>query len=53
VNGTLYHQDIFPCANKRIRNARIRATGFEFRYPTYREGYGELVTRLLEQGQIS
>jgi len=40
-------------ANKRIRNARIRATGFEFRYPSYREGYGELVTRLLEQGQIS
>ncbi len=40
-------------ANKRIRNARIRATGFEFRYPTYREGYGELVTQLLEQGKMS
>ncbi len=39
-------------ANKRICNARIRATGFEFRYPSYREGYGELVTQLLEQGKI-
>jgi nucleoside-diphosphate-sugar epimerase len=39
-------------ANKRIRNTRIRSTGFEFRYPTYREGYGELITQLLEQGHL-
>ena len=29
--------------NKRIRNARIRAAGYDFRYPTYREGYGSLL----------
>lgn len=37
-------------ANKRISNRRIRSTGFDFRYPSYREGYGELVTHLLEGG---
>lgn len=30
-------------ANKRIRNARIRDAGYDFRYPTYREGYGPLL----------
>lgn len=29
--------------NKRCSNARLRALGFEFLYPTYREGYGELL----------
>ncbi len=26
-------------ANKRCRNARLRASGFQFRYPSYKEGY--------------
>ena len=26
-------------ANKRCRNDLLRASGYEFRYPTYREGY--------------
>lgn len=30
---------------KRIDNTPLRASGFTFRYPTYREGYGELITR--------
>ncbi len=30
-------------SNKRIRNARIRSAGYDFRYPTYREGYGPLL----------
>ena len=30
-------------ASKRCRNARLRASGFEFRYPTYREGYATLL----------
>lgn len=30
-------------SNKRCRNDKLRATGFEFRYPTYREGYGEML----------
>ncbi|MBF4993212.1 SDR family oxidoreductase [Arthrobacter gandavensis] len=25
--------------NRRLSNARLRSTGFEFRYPTFREGY--------------
>ncbi|KPK17897.1 MAG: hypothetical protein AMJ62_00425 [Myxococcales bacterium SG8_38] len=28
---------------KRCRNARLRETGFRFRYPTFREGYREIV----------
>jgi len=30
-------------ASKRCRNARLRATGFCFRYPSYREGYAALL----------
>jgi nucleoside-diphosphate-sugar epimerase len=30
-------------ASKRCRNAQLRATGFYFRYPTYREGYAALL----------
>ena len=29
--------------NKRCRNARIRATGYTFQYPTFREGYRDIV----------
>ena len=29
--------------NKRCSNARLLATGFRFRYPTYREGYEALL----------
>lgn len=30
-------------SNKRLSNAKIRATGYEFKYPTYQDGYGELI----------
>jgi nucleoside-diphosphate-sugar epimerase len=30
-------------ASKRCRNARLRASGFRFRYPSYREGYAALL----------
>ncbi|MBK8184081.1 MAG: SDR family oxidoreductase [Candidatus Competibacteraceae bacterium] len=30
-------------ASKRCRNARLRASGFQFRYPSYREGYAALL----------
>lgn len=30
-------------SNKRCRNARLVASGFRFRYPNYRVGYGELL----------
>lgn len=30
-------------SNKRISNAKIRATGYEFKYPTYKDGYLELL----------
>jgi nucleoside-diphosphate-sugar epimerase len=33
-------------ASKRCRNARLRASGFQFRYPSYRDGY----TALLNDG---
>lgn len=30
--------------NKRCSNARLRAAGYRFRYPTFREGYGALIS---------
>lgn len=30
-------------ASKRCSNARLRASGFKFRYPGYREGYGAIL----------
>ncbi len=30
-------------ANKRCRNTRLRACGFQFRYPSFREGYGAML----------
>jgi nucleoside-diphosphate-sugar epimerase len=30
--------------NKRCSNARLRAVGYRFRYPTFREGYGALIS---------
>lgn len=30
--------------NKRCRNARLLATGYAFTYPTFREGYGEMLS---------
>ncbi len=32
-------------SNKRVRNARLLASGYRFRYPTFREGYGEMIAR--------
>jgi hypothetical protein len=32
--------------NKRCSNALLRSTGFEFRYPTYREGYRDILAGL-------
>ncbi len=32
-----------PRRNRRCSNARLRASGFEFRYPSSREGYRELI----------
>lgn len=31
--------------NKRCSSARLSASGFRFRYPSYREGYGDLLAR--------
>ncbi|MCB1778459.1 MAG: hypothetical protein KDI50_13595, partial [Candidatus Competibacteraceae bacterium] len=30
-------------ASKRCRNARLRGSGFQFRYPSYRDGYATLL----------
>jgi nucleoside-diphosphate-sugar epimerase len=32
-----------PATGKRCSSARLRATGFQFHYPTFREGYGSLI----------
>jgi nucleoside-diphosphate-sugar epimerase len=35
--------------SKRCRNARLRGSGYRFRYPTFREGYRELVQSFLAE----
>lgn len=37
------HGESRPFSNKRVRGDRLRETGFEYRYPTYREGYAALL----------
>ena len=32
-----------PDQNKRVANARMKATGYELLYPSYRDGYGEMI----------
>ena len=32
--------------NKRCSNARLKSSGYRFRYPTYREGYAEMIEDL-------
>jgi nucleoside-diphosphate-sugar epimerase len=34
--------------NKRCRNARLHSSGFRFRYPTFREGYRDIVRQFLD-----
>lgn len=34
--------------NKRCRNTRLRDTGFELAFPTFREGYPDIIRELLE-----
>jgi hypothetical protein len=31
-------------SNKRISNAKIRALGYDFKYPTYKEGFLAFLT---------
>ena len=35
-------------SNKRCRNTRLRNSGFSFRYPSYREGYTELLDEYIK-----
>ena len=36
-------------ANKRCRNARLLASGYAFRYPSFREGYPDIVRAFLRE----
>jgi len=38
-------------SNKRCRNARIRQTGYQFTYPSFREGYEPIVREFLRQSR--
>jgi nucleoside-diphosphate-sugar epimerase len=40
-------------ANKRCSNARLRASGFRLRYPSYQDGYSTLLTQLSQAQQPS
>lgn len=35
--------------NKRCRNARLRESGFRFRYPSFQEGYREMIREFLRE----
>jgi len=35
-----------PASNKRCSNARLRATGYRFRFPTFREGYAAAIASI-------
>lgn len=35
--------------NRRYRNDLLRESGFEFKYPTYREGYGALIAKRAQE----
>lgn len=35
-----------PTSNKRCSNARLRASGYRFRYPSFREGYAAAITAI-------
>ena len=37
-------------SNKRLSNALIKSTGYEFKYPSYQDGYGELINDLSDDG---
>ena len=39
-----------PATSKRCSNARLRATGYRFRYPSFREGYGALLAATSSRG---
>ena len=34
------------CGNKRVKSDRLVESGFEFRYPTFREGYESVIAGL-------
>ena len=36
---------------KRCRNARLAASGYEFEYPSFREGYGAIIADLAARGK--
>jgi nucleoside-diphosphate-sugar epimerase len=38
--------------SKRCSNARLRATGYRLRHPSYREGYAALIAELAARGQL-
>jgi nucleoside-diphosphate-sugar epimerase len=38
-----------PTPSRRISNAALRRSGFGFRYPTFREGYGELLAGAVQE----
>lgn len=38
-------------SNKRLSNAKLKATGFKFKYPSYKEGYNELFKHLDKSNQ--
>ena len=35
--------------NKRCKNAKLVRSGYTFRYPTFREGYGEILRAVIGQ----
>ena len=52
--GELTHQEPTETSrqlrsNKRLSNAKIKGTGYQFQYPNYQSGYSELIQQMLTQ----
>ncbi|HVZ33086.1 MAG TPA: NAD-dependent epimerase/dehydratase family protein [Polyangiaceae bacterium] len=52
ANVTAPASELPARGTKRCNNARLRATGYRLRYPTYREGYAALIAELAATGQL-
>lgn len=40
-----------PPQHKRVRNARLHATGYDLRFPDYRSGYGEVLRQWVDHSE--
>ncbi len=50
VQAGAEHQSLSRGGSKRCNNQLLKSTGFDFEYPDYKAGYGEMIHRWMENG---